>query len=248
MHLKGTPPYTSGEILSGRRYFSGHQGTVFHDAVHDIESFFWVLVHICITQQGPGGVLRGELEQRNRENEGYDGLRRVVHFFFDSNMSTMALNKAEIFTHPDEFEPYVLANFHGYFLPLRDLVREWYHLLILAHQFHAFEYQNIHDMVLEIIDRALESPLLDDISKVPLKTFLTERQTLRNCRIAISSERFNCPHVPIHRRRVEDRWLSQLIDPRRVHQLLRLREEKRAMPEIDLFFFHNTILMTNTLI
>src|SRR5260221_3122532 len=169
MHFKGTPPYTSGEILSDWQYFHGHRDKVFHDAVHDLESFFWVLVHICITRQGPGGVLREELEQENEAKEEYEGLRRVVHFFFDSDMGTMAANKSEIFTHPNHFEQYVLDNFHDYFQPLRDLVLEWYHLLILAHQFHAFEYYNIHDMVLEILDRALESSYPGDINEAAKK-------------------------------------------------------------------------------
>jgi len=169
MHLKGTPPYTSGEILSGQRYFHGHQDKVFHDAVHDLESFFWVLIHICITRQGPGGVRREELEQKNQAKEAYDSLRRVVHFFFDTDMDTMAANKRRIFMNPNDFEKYVLDNLHSYFQPLRDLLKEWYHLLILAHKFHAFEYYNIHDMVLEILDHALECAPPDDIDEVARK-------------------------------------------------------------------------------
>ena len=168
MRLKGTPPYTSGEILSDRRYFHGHHN-VFHDAVHDLESFFWVLVHICLTRQGPGGVRREELEQKNEAKEKYNGLRRVILCFFDSDVTTMAANKAEIFTHPDEFDQYVLDNFHEYFQPLKDLVKEWFHLLVLAHQFHAFEYHDIHDMVLEILDRALESAAPDDVNEATRK-------------------------------------------------------------------------------
>jgi hypothetical protein len=168
MHLKGTPPYTSGEILSGRRYFI-HGDNVYHDASHDLESFFWVLIHICVTRQGPGGVRREELEQENQEKEEYNDLRRVVQCFFDSDMVTMAANKAEILTHPLEFEQYVLANFHDYFQPLRGLVEEWFHLLILAHQFHAFEYHHIHDMVLDILDRTLASAPPDDINEAGRK-------------------------------------------------------------------------------
>ena len=149
MHLKGTPPYTSGEILSGQWYFHGHHDKVFHDAVHDIESFFWVLVYICITRQGPGDVLRKELEQ---ENEEYNGLRRVVHFLFESDTNTMAANKGEMFTHASHLEEYMLDNFHNYFQPFRELIKEWFHLLILAHQFHAFKYHDIHDMVLGILE------------------------------------------------------------------------------------------------
>ena len=165
MHSKGTPPYTSGEILSARRYFSNLVSKVFHDAVHDLESFFWVLVHICMTRQGPGGVRREELEQENQDNEDYEGLRRVVYCFFDSEDNRMAENKAEIFTHQNHLEQYVLGNFHDYFRPLQELVKEWYHLLILAHKFHAFEYHNIHDMVLEILDRAVDSAPPEDIDE-----------------------------------------------------------------------------------
>jgi hypothetical protein len=84
-------------------------------------------------------------------------------------MDMMAANKAEIFTHPDEFDQFVLDNFHGYFQPLRALVKEWFHLLILAHKFHAFEYHNIQDMVLEILDRALECAPPDDINEAGQK-------------------------------------------------------------------------------
>ena len=47
--------------------------------------------------QGPGGVRREELEQKNEANEAYNSLRRVVYFLFDSDMDTMAANKREIF-------------------------------------------------------------------------------------------------------------------------------------------------------
>jgi len=168
MHLKGTPPYTSGEILSGQRYFL-HRDKVFHDAVHDLESFFWVLLHICLTRQGPGGVRREELEPKNQAKEEYNVLGRVVHFLFDSDAVTMAANKREIFTYPDYLEEYVLSNFHDYFQPLRKVVKEWFHLLIIAHQFHAFEYYDIHDMVIEILDRALGPAPSDDIDEVAKK-------------------------------------------------------------------------------
>jgi len=180
IHLKGTPPYTSGEILSTEWYFRGHHGhndDVFHDAIHDLESFFWVLIHICITRQGPGGVRREELEQENEVNEAYNGLRRVIYYLFDSDMATMAANKARLFTHPAEFEPYILNNFHPYFQPLKEVVKEWFHLLILAHKFHAYEYHNIHDMVLEILDCALKSAPPKDISAEATLKVLDERKT-----------------------------------------------------------------------
>jgi hypothetical protein len=49
------------------------------------------------------------------------------------------------------------------------VVEEWFHLLILAHDFHAYKYHNIHDMVLEILDRALKSAPPEDISEAAVK-------------------------------------------------------------------------------
>jgi len=168
MRIKGTPPYTSGEVLLNHQYLARNH-SAFHDAIHDLESFFWVLVHICITRQGPGGVRREELEQQNQDKEEYHGLRRVVHCFFDSDMTTMGMNKLEIFTNAKELDQFVLNNFHCYFQQLRNPVKEWFHLLVLAHHFHAFEYYDIHDMVLDILDRALRSLPLDDIDEAAQK-------------------------------------------------------------------------------
>jgi hypothetical protein len=161
-HSKGTPPYTSGEILESQRYF--RRGHVFHDAVHDLESFFWVLVHICLTRKGPGGVRREELEEEN-ENEEFTTFRRVIFCFFDSSDDTMRANKRHLFLNPDHLEEFVLANFHDYFHTLKGLVKEWFHVLLLAHQFHAFEYHNIHNMVVEILDKALRSMPAESIDK-----------------------------------------------------------------------------------
>ena len=88
---------------------------------------------------------------------------RTFPFLFESDTNTMAANKGEMFMHAGHLEEYVLDNFHDYFQPLRKVVKEWFHLLILAHQFHAFEYHDIHNMVLEMLDRALESAPLDDV-------------------------------------------------------------------------------------
>ena len=166
IRCQGTPPYTSGEILTLQPYFSGFHGDgdhVFHDAVHDLESFFWVLVHICITRQGPGGVRREELVRKDQEDEEYSTLRRVVYCFFDSDNHTMQANKQHVFQNPRNLERFVLDNFHGYFQKLKEPVREWFHVLQLAHKFHAFEYQDIHDMVLEILNNALDLMPVDEI-------------------------------------------------------------------------------------
>jgi hypothetical protein len=71
MHLKGTPhtlvvkfSYLDGTFMDIMDITTMSSMMSF---VHDLESFFWVLIHICITRQGPGGVRREELEQKNEE-------------------------------------------------------------------------------------------------------------------------------------------------------------------------------------
>ena len=164
--LKGTPPYTSGEILESQRYFPGHPiPGVFHDAVHDLESFFWVLIHICLTRKGPGGVRREELEEGNDENEECIPVRRVVFCLFDSSEETMRANKRKLFSNPNHLEEFVLDKFHNYFHGLKGPMKEWFHVLRLAYQFYAFEYHDIHDMVLEILEKTLDSIPVDVIDE-----------------------------------------------------------------------------------
>lgn len=154
---------------------SGQCNHIFHDAVHDIESFFWVLVHTCLTRQGPGGVRRQELDDANRESEAYGPLRRLVACLFDSDNTTMAANKRNLFLNPNHLEEFVLVNFHDYFQNVKGLIKEWFHMLSLAYEFRAFEYQDIHDMVLEILDKSLASMPADEIDDAAQKV-LSNRQ------------------------------------------------------------------------
>ena len=179
---QGTIPYTSGEIMSLQRYFRGHR-PVFHDAVHDLESFFWVLIHICITRKGPGaGDHCQELEQANDENQAYHTLRRVILCFFESDDATIRENKRELFQNPHHVGEFVLDQFHPYFRPLRKLVEEWYHVLQLAHEFHAFEYRDIHDMVLEIVDKTLVSLPANGIDHAAQEVLNDRKADIEHCR------------------------------------------------------------------
>jgi len=91
----------------------------------------------------------------------------------------MASNKREIFGNPHELEQFVLNNFHGYFQHFRQPVKEWFHLLVLAHQFRSFEYHGIHDMVLEILDRTLVSLPPDDINKMGQKVLENRKANIK---------------------------------------------------------------------
>ncbi|GLB35546.1 hypothetical protein LshimejAT787_0211110 [Lyophyllum shimeji] len=188
----GTPPYTSGEILSGIHYFQERRGPVNHDAVHDLESFFWVLVHICMTRNGPGGGRRIELtddleDVQPADLETYQKLRTLVYCLFDSEQSTLLANKRESFSSPDDLEPYILKNFHPYFDPLRPLIEEWFSLLRLAYRHHAYEYHAIHDRVIALITKTLNSmqdsvadPLDDPLARQVLRSRMKDIEQIRS--------------------------------------------------------------------
>lgn len=126
-----------------------------------MESFFWVLLYICITRSGPGGDRRKELtEDFNAASEPSRTqileLRRMVHCFFDGGLEIIAWNKKELFEGPSkDFETHLLLHVHSYFEPLKPLLRQWWELLLLAYKFEGYEYHNIHKFVIELLERAL---------------------------------------------------------------------------------------------
>lgn len=165
---QGTPPYISGEILSDQHYFRSFDDSeplVHHDAVHDIESFFWVLIEICLTLKGPGGLrdefvrdLAGNLpEPGHGDDERLKHLRTVVWHLFNSDLGRLYKYKRRLFQEPELFETDVLQNFHPSFLVLKPLISEWFSLLRIAHEFCSYEYYTIHDRVLAIFDKVLKS-------------------------------------------------------------------------------------------
>lgn len=169
---KGTPPYTSGEILMNTRY--DPKTSVFHDAIHDIESFFWVLIHICLTRSGPGQ----RREELTGDSAGHRALHFLIYCFFDGPLTVLGPNKHLLFSRPDDFEAYIIPNFHPYFDELKPFMQEWFSLLVLAYaHVEGYEYHNIHNRVLDILDRALASMTPGELDcEVGRKAVIEERR------------------------------------------------------------------------
>jgi hypothetical protein len=111
----------------------------------------------------------------------------------------------EIFKHPHEFEQYVLANFHDYFQPLRGLVKEWFHLLILAHQVPRVRILTTFTIwFLKSLTVHWRLRLLTILTKLGGRCSMTGKQTLGNCWMRIPSERFKSLHLLIHLLRVKE--------------------------------------------
>jgi len=153
--------------LSDEHYFTGladSEPLVYHDAVHDIESFFWVLVEICLTLKGPGerrdefaGDQEGVPEPGHEDHERFKHLWTVVWQLFNSDLSRLYRYKRRLFREPELFETDVLQNFHSSFNFLKPFISEWFSLLRIAHRFRSYEYYTIHDRVLAIFDKVLKS-------------------------------------------------------------------------------------------
>ena len=142
------------------RHFSGfrHNG-VLHDAIHDMESFFWTLLYLCITRSGPGDNRReeldGDLPADSPNAEEVAELRRIVFCFFGDETETIAMNKAQLFSEPELFEEGLLRHVHPYFEPLKPLLRQWWDLLLLAYEFEGYEWHGIHTFVIGLLEQAL---------------------------------------------------------------------------------------------
>lgn len=61
----------SSELLEATCYYAEtmgvrngiHEGHPVHTVIQDIESFFWVLLYLCLTRGGPVGGRREELDE-----------------------------------------------------------------------------------------------------------------------------------------------------------------------------------------
>ncbi|KAG6908722.1 hypothetical protein DXG01_003567 [Tephrocybe rancida] len=146
----GTLPYMSAEVISRETLYSppGYKRTpaFVHDVIHDIESFLWALVHICMTRKGPGiNMKRPELDE---SSENYDPtLRHAIVSYFDGDENMLRNLKVSLLRHPEKFEDEILVHFDSYFMPLKPLVRQWWSILILGYKYRGNEYYNIHSHI-----------------------------------------------------------------------------------------------------
>ncbi|KAF8882647.1 hypothetical protein CPB85DRAFT_1442579 [Mucidula mucida] len=171
----GTPPYASAEVLGAAPVRYGNDLAVkYQDAIHDIESFLWILVNICMIRSGPGGARRAELTD---EGTGSTMLRNVVYHVFDSDDATLVVNKRHLFAHPHDFEEDVVGNFHPYFHHLKPLVCEWFGLLRLAYTHRElYEYHTLHSRVIAMLEKTIATVPTEEDDDGTVEKILEKRQ------------------------------------------------------------------------
>ena len=158
--MQGAVPFMSAEVMNIRHRLAhnkyNHRAAKFtRQAVHDMESFFWVLVYICLTRNGPDGTRRNELDHEDNPSDDTEGLQDVINCLFGCDWANIARNKTRVLECEKDLVDLIFPYFHPYFNGLKDLMRKWRELLYRAHQFHLVEYDTIHDRSLELIEEAL---------------------------------------------------------------------------------------------
>ncbi|KAI0051942.1 hypothetical protein FA95DRAFT_107438 [Auriscalpium vulgare] len=123
---------------------------VLHSAIHDLESFFWVLCFIGLYCDGPGRPRT----TWNTSPERSAGLRKFMREAFEQpNPHNIALEKYALMTDPRVFELHVVSNFAPYFsVSATSAVRLLYQLLRTVYARR--ELDDKHDSFMQILKTA----------------------------------------------------------------------------------------------
>lgn len=159
---KGTLPFMSSEVLAKAITLSFHdlpnRPAFLHDAAHDLESFLWVVVYLCTTRSGPGGVRRKELlpDFDITSDPTVSHLRDTLFKIFEGSEYDLQHFKSQLLASPRTFATEISPCFHEYFKELVPMVEEWWELLHLAYRFRGYEYEHIHRRVLAILGKNIK--------------------------------------------------------------------------------------------
>ncbi|PFH46732.1 hypothetical protein AMATHDRAFT_7448 [Amanita thiersii Skay4041] len=152
----GTIPFMSHQALSGNA--ERRNEPFMHDAYHDMESFFWVLVYVCITTQGPLGGRRPEMDGNNE-------LADQVADMFHQEMQYLGKTRRE-YIHLEEPFKSLLSCLHPSFHDLQPLIERWREILSFTSSNKGLDHDIIHHHMLRI----LEETISELKSKSPVET------------------------------------------------------------------------------
>ena len=182
--FQGTLPFISQELLRQRPtcavpyhflQFRRPVNALHHTAIHDIESFYWILLYLSITRDSPG---RLKEEPKKEEPlsappaatiEAKDihstGLRQAVLLIFDHpNKDVIARSKHILLSEDGALETLLSNYLSSYFTPLKDTLIKWRELLYSSyHLYDEVEDGLIHLKTLKILDEALSHGKLGEL-------------------------------------------------------------------------------------
>jgi len=181
-------PFISGEVLRKAPYFRSAGDPLFrrekvvHSAIHDLESLWYVLCHLCLTCDGPGGQRRKEFQPGVvTPNASVRQLQWVVLRLFDDPDSTsLAENKRELFAQPTHLLSHVFPHFSEYFEALKPMLRDWFLVLSIGYRyFDGVQSLLVQEQVVAILKRYRSnfSELAADAKYVSMRDDELERRT-----------------------------------------------------------------------
>ncbi|KAF8969653.1 hypothetical protein BDZ97DRAFT_1915197 [Flammula alnicola] len=163
---EATLPFASPEVLQPHIYIFRKSHTsqeaisIAHDAIHDLESFIWVMTEPGLSRQGPGGERRDELNPDRPEFQYTNTmrLRTVYHFLFGSTSpGILAENKRTMLNSDSDYEKFALAQFHPFFDQLKPYLKRLFLLVQLAHEYQLDDAYTPFLRILEEAEKELQS-------------------------------------------------------------------------------------------
>jgi hypothetical protein len=120
------------------------------------KSWTRVVIYLCLTRKGPGGLRRDELAPDVRlEEEDIKSLHNIVYCFFDAGDEVdLIRNKKPLFKRPEDMQKFVIHHFSPYFEPLKPVITEWWRILQQCYRFS--QWGNIHDQFLAVLIKAMD--------------------------------------------------------------------------------------------
>lgn len=126
-----------------------------YKSIHDMDSFMWVLIYLCLTRKGPGGERRDELCFDATLDDTTKRVKHIVSCFFERlDREFLDRCKTHLFVTPGDMEEWITSEFHPYFEALKPLVSEWWQ--ILQRSYRCCESTTIHDLFLAAIEKAIQ--------------------------------------------------------------------------------------------
>ncbi|KAF7777865.1 hypothetical protein Agabi119p4_3937 [Agaricus bisporus var. burnettii] len=132
-------------LIGTYAYLSPHlRKEAFHHCTHDLDSLCWSMNNLPLTLEGPGG--------KKRQNPPRD----IIKTYYDGGPHQKFLMAYDFLVHGNEFKA-MTASYSDYFKDLIPLMEKWYRFANIACGFKAFEYHQPHEILVKIIDEAIES-------------------------------------------------------------------------------------------
>ncbi|TFY70025.1 hypothetical protein EVG20_g2910 [Dentipellis fragilis] len=120
-----------------------------HDAIHDLESLFWVLCWICLTREGPGKIR----ETWPKSTEQVNLIRATIAETFEHNSSKdIARFKLELLGTLGTWSNKIMGAASPYFMPLSDCLYDLHELL--WDTYGTRDFSRIHEEFLAILAQA----------------------------------------------------------------------------------------------